>query len=261
MSDFEHGYQPPEKPKKPTAEQVRAILNGDRDMSGLDINNLRLNGFDMKGCDFTGCDARGIDLSPETKQNGKETAEKPTDIRETNWTDATFASAGEFTSFKDVNAKGAIFGFKMTLAERQQMIAETIKNKGRGPNEFECGGYFNFDGTGADFSKTKWINIDFGGGSGYEAFFDGADFKEADFKGCNMSNIDLSNTKLDKVKFAINEPDELFGMVINSEQIEMIIQGISLNNPEKQRQFEAILSALGSSRNALEVYFRLVIID
>jgi len=257
MIDGELGYVPPEKPKKPTIEQVLEIMRvGDKDLSGLDVSDLRLNGENLVGGKFRDCDACCIDLSPRKGDGG---VEEPTDIRDTDWTNATFAPLAEFSSFKGVNAENATFGYEMTLEERQLMFAK-IKEEGRIPNEYECGGYFGFDGSDGNFKNTKWTNIDFGDGSGYEAFFPGANFEGAVFDGCNLREIYLAESKLKGAKFIINNVSYLRGMVINKDQVEMVSQGISLSDSVEQHEFETIKSALGTLR-ALEIYFNLEVVD
>ena len=264
MIDGEGGYRPPEekpkKPDKPTVEQVAETMRGDKDLSRLDISDLHLNGEILAGAKFIGCDARGIDLSPRAEQKDGELVEVSTDIRNTDWTDATFASAGEFSSFRGVNAENAKFGFAITLEERQKMIARIQKEEKRPPNEYECGGYFGFEGRDGNFKNTKWTNIDFGGGSGYEAFFPGANFEGAIFDNCNLREIDLTGCNLERVKFNINDASYLQGMIINKNQADAVSQGIALSDSTKQQEFETIKSALGPLRT-LEIYFELTVTD
>lgn len=259
MVNFENRFGSFEKIIKPTVEQVLDIMSRDKNLEGLDISDLKLNGENLSGGKFRGCDARCIDLSPRIKNvEGKEIKEA-TDIRETDWTGATFASAGDFTSFKGVNAEGAVFGYGMTLDEREGWIAQIQEEDKRGPNEFECGGYFNFEGSEGIFTNTKWSNIDFGGNSGYEAFFPGANFEGAIFDGCNLGGIDLSGANLEKVSIRVDDIFYLQNMKINKNNVEAVAQGIVLSDPADQKEFNSLLSEFGS-RRALEIYFSLEII-
>ena len=201
-----------------------------------------------------------VDLSPRVDNIDGKDVEAPTDIRNTDWTDATFASAGEFSSFRGVNAENAKFGFGITLEERQEMIVRIQKEEKRPPNEYKYGGYFGFEGRDGNFKNTKWTNIDFGGGSGYEAFFPGANFEGTTFDNCNLSEIDLTGCNLERMKFNINDASYLQGMIIGKDQINAVSQGITLSDSTKQQEFETIKSALGSLR-ALEIYFRLEVAD
>ncbi|HOX61200.1 MAG TPA: pentapeptide repeat-containing protein [Candidatus Magasanikbacteria bacterium] len=228
-----------DKPKKPTAEQVLEIMSHDKDLTGLDISSLHLNGRDLSNGKFRDCDAREIDLSPD--------GEKRTDIRNSDWTNATFASAGEPTSFAGVKAEGAVFGYEMSLEERQQMIEEIQRTENRGPNEFECGGYFGFDGTGADFKNTKWTNIDFGGGE-YGAYFPEANFEGAIFDRCNLGEMDFEHTNLDRVTIILDDDTSLEGMRIDLDHAEAVATGIRFADPEKQKAFEADKASIGARK-------------
>jgi len=243
MNNSEHGYQPPEESrdslKKLTKAEVLAIMSKDKKLDNADINGLKFNGENLSGGSFRGCNASDIDLSPKIENiEGKE-IEVPTDISNTDWTNTALASAkGDSTSFKGVKAENAKFGFEITLTEREKILKQ-IQQEKRAPNEFECGAYYNFDGRKGNFKGTKWTNVDFGGEfEGHEAFLSEADFTNATFDKCNLRGIDLSKANLDGVKFIVNDESLLDGMVIRSDQAEIMAKGIVYEDKELQPRFE-----------------------
>ncbi|MFA6322215.1 MAG: pentapeptide repeat-containing protein, partial [Candidatus Buchananbacteria bacterium] len=115
-------------------------------------------------------------------------------------------------------------------------------------------GLFSFDGRQGDFTKTQWQNVDFGGGSGYDADFAGADLSQARIESCDLSGVNFSLTKIDGIK--IIDPVSLKNLVIAKNQIPDLIKGIELIRP---KEFESQVKELGE-QEALEKYFEIVII-
>jgi hypothetical protein len=258
MNENERGYTPPEKSKKLTTQDILKLISQEKKVHNMDMSDVRLNGENLSGVSFRGCDIRGINLSPKQAES-EHSLEKPTDITNTDWIDTVVATASGYTSFVAVMADGAKFGFEMTLADRNEMIA-TIKEKlNRGPQESECGGYFNFDGREGVFTNTAWKNIDFGGGTNYKADFSGARLVAAFFDRCNLQQIDLSQTSLEWIGIKVESVLQVKGMKIAEDQAEIIAEGITIINSEMQKDFSALKLAIGSS-GALEEFFGIEIV-
>ncbi len=258
MTESERGYTPPEKSKKLTTQDILKLISQEKKVHDVDMTDVRLCGENLSGVSFRGCDIRGINFSPKQAES-EHGLEKPTDITNTDWIDTIVATTSGYTSFVAVMADGAKFGFEMTLADRNEMIATIKEKENRGPQESECGGYFNFDGRDGVFTNTTWKNIDFGGGTNYNADFSGARLDAAFFDRCNLQQIDLSQTSLEWIGIKVESVLQLKGMIIAEDQVEIIAEGIIVTNNEMQKDFSALKVAVGSS-SALEEFFGIVII-
>jgi uncharacterized protein YjbI with pentapeptide repeats len=177
MTEFESSGAPPErevkKLQKVTREEVDARLARGEDMEDLDIKDLDLAGFNFEEKKFRGSDIRGAWFYGERQGEDGKTVEIPANLRRADFTDATIGDFGPETIFGRVEAEGAIFGFTEDLISRRNRHNRRtllMNNSGERPGAADSGGYYNFNGGGGNFRKTKWSNIDFGGGSGYEAF-------------------------------------------------------------------------------------------
>ncbi|MDO8622421.1 MAG: pentapeptide repeat-containing protein, partial [bacterium] len=162
----------------------------------------------------------------------------------TDWTDAAMGSIGQEAFFGRVNAEGAEFGFTETLAERRARHAAS----GQPPSDLDSGSYANFNGAEGNFQRTTWRNVDFGGGSGYEARFENADLTGATFDGCDLSGIDLSATTATHLTL---RNCTLNGLTIGAHQIDAFLDGIQLDG-RPLRTHAAYLITTGKGRAILE---------
>lgn len=131
-----------------------------------------------------------------------------------------------------------------------------MNNSGERPETADSGGFYGFNGGGGNFKKTKWNNIDFGGGSGYEALFPGADLGEAEIVGSDLAEIDLSTTKIDDIK--IKDPLSLRGLIITEQQADTLARAIELNNKKERLEFAEEIEQKGA-KTALEDYFKVIV--
>jgi uncharacterized protein YjbI with pentapeptide repeats len=255
MEKFENSFKLPEqekgKPEKLTAEDVKNRIEKGEDLEKLDLADLDLAGLNLENKNFRGSDIRGIILCCEDKKEDGEIFEVTTNIKGADFTDATISDLGE-TYFNKVDAEGAVFGYTEDLISRRKRHKES----GEQPKPKDSGGLFSFIGDGGNFKRTEWANADFGGNSGYEASFFGADFTEATIKGCDLSGMDFSETDIDNIK--IIDPVSLRKMRINENQIDSVVEAIQLSNEEKQAEFLKEKEDKGS-RKALEDFFQVVV--
>lgn len=256
MKKFEGGFTPPapevKKLEKLTREEVNNKIKKKENLEGFDLQGIHLVGLNLEKMSFRGSDVRGIVLYyPE---EGGETEVK-TNIRKTDWTDATFADTG-MTYFNKVDAEEATFGYTENLISRRERHQENHQKTGKAPGAEDTGGLYGFNGNGGNFKKTRWNNCDFGGGSGYEATFPGADLSESAMEGCDLSGVDFSKTKIENI--IIKDPVSLRGLKINEQQIEFIAQSIKLSDQKAQAKFSEEISSKGP-REALISYFGIII--
>lgn len=197
------GEFPPsaERPRLTRADVEERIARGEQ-LERVDLHDLDLAGLDLRGKRFRDSVVYGLQLY---RGDGDPATEVRTDIRETDWTDARVASIGQEIFFGRVNAEGAVFGFTETIAERRARHAASSKP----PDDRDSGGYHNFNGAEGNFRRTTWRNIDFGGGTGYEARFEGADLTDATFEGCDLSGLDLSTARTDGIRIVNCHTDGL----------------------------------------------------
>lgn len=236
-----------EKPIKLTREDVIKRLEKGEKLENCNLADLDLSGLNFEGKSFRDSDIRGVTLYNESQKEG-------TNIKNADFTDAVIADPGLEVLFALVNAEGTTFGFTENLLVRRKRQRES----GKIPEAADIGGLFNFNGSAGNFKKTKWLNSDFGGGSGYETLFPNADLSESEITGCDLNQIDFSKTKIDNIK--IIDPLTLQGMKINVNQIETLTQAIKLTNKEAQSEFLKEIEAKGS-RKALEDFFEIVIAE
>jgi len=230
-----------EKLVKLTKEDVIKRLEQNENLGNFNLAELDLSGLNFEGKSFRGSDIRGVTL-------------ESANIKNANFTDAVIADLGPEVLFTKVNAGGATFGFTENLVARRKHLRES----GKSPEAADIGGFFNFNGSAGNFRKTKWLNADFGGGSGYEAIFPDADLSEAEITDCDLNQIDFSETKIDNIK--IIDPLTLQGMKITENQIETLTQSIQLTNEKAQAEFLKEIKEKGS-RKALEDFFEIVIVE
>lgn len=257
MNEFKRGVSPEDeagKPKKLTREEVEDRLTRGESLENLDLKDLDLAGLNFEEKKFRGADIRGICFYGE-KQGGGGTVELVTNLQRANFTDATIGDFGPETIFGRVEAEGATFGFTENLVSRRKRHA-LMNNSGERPEASDSGGLYNFNGGGGNFRKTKWNNIDFGGGSGYEAIFPGADLSEAEIVGSDLAGLDFSTTKIDGIK--IKDPLSLQGLIIAEQQTDTLAGAIKLSNERERQEFSDEVKEKGS-REALEDYFRIII--
>jgi len=250
MEKFENNFTlKPEvkKSEKLTREEIIKRLEQNENLENYNLADLDLSGLNFEGKSFRGSDLRGVTLYNESLKEG-------TNIKNADFTDAVIADLGPEVLFASVNAEGATFGFTENLLARRKRQQES----GQAPKAADIGGLFNFNGSAGNFKKTKWLNADFGGGSGYEALFPDTDLSEAEITGCDLKQIDFSETKIDKIK--IIDPVSLQGMKITETQVDTIVQSIHLTNKEAQTEFLKEIELKGS-RKALEDFFEIVIIE
>lgn len=249
--------QPPEveKPQKLTREEVEERLANGESLENLYLVDLDLAGLDFEGKSFRGSDIRGVVFYGEKRGEDGKIIELITNLRCVDFIDATIGDLGPETIFARVKAEGAIFGFTEDLISRRDRHAE-LKKSGERPGETDSGGLYNFNGGGGNFRKTKWNNINFGGGSGYEAIFPGADLSEAEIVGSDLAGIDFSTTKIEGIK--IKNLLSLQGLIIAEQQIDTLARAIELNDEKKRQEFVEEIKQKGS-RKALEDYFGVII--
>ncbi|MBI4450182.1 pentapeptide repeat-containing protein [Candidatus Uhrbacteria bacterium] len=188
------GEFPPsaERPRL-TRVQVEERLARGEHLERVDLHDEDLAGLELRGKRFRDSIVYGLQLY---RGDGDPATEVRTDIRDTDWTDASVGSIGAEAFFGRVNAAGATFGFTETLTERRARHAASDQP----PTDVDSGSYANFNGAEGNFQRTTWRNIDFGGGSGYEARFENADLTGATFEGCDLSGLDLSTAQTDGIQ-------------------------------------------------------------
>jgi len=180
----------PERNRLTRAEVEERLARGEQ-FERADLHDLDLAGVGLRGRNFRESLVYGVQL-----HSGDPEDERRTDIRETDWTDAAMASAGAETFFGRVNAEGATFGFVESLVARRNRQTAS----GKAPDERDSGAYYGFNGAEGNFRNTTWRNIDFGGGTGYEARFENADLTGATFEECDLTGIDLSTARTDGIR-------------------------------------------------------------
>ena len=258
MPEFKQNFPPepvPENPRKITREEVEARLARGENLEKLDMKDLDLAGLDFEGESFRGSDIRGACFYGEKQGENGKTIEVPANLRRADFTDAVIGDYGPETIFGRVEAEEATFGFTEDLTSRRNRHAK-LKGSGERPEATDSGEYYNFNGGGGNFRKTRWNNIDFGGGpdcDGCEALFPGADLSEAEIIGCDLAGIDLSTTKIDGIK--IKDPISLQGLIITEQQADTLAKAIELSDEKKRQKFAEEIKQKGPKK-ALEDYFR-----
>ncbi|MCX6743636.1 MAG: pentapeptide repeat-containing protein [Candidatus Parcubacteria bacterium] len=251
MENFGNNFQPPKpevkKTEKLTREEVISKLDKGENLENYNLAELDLSGLNFEGKSFRNSDLRGVTLYNDSLKEG-------TNLKKADFTDTIIADLGPEVIFANANAEGAKFGFTENLSARRKRL----KNSGQAPEAADSGEFFNFNGSLGNFKKTKWLNADFGGGSGCEALFPEADLSEAEITGCDLNQIDFSKTKIDKIK--IIDPITLQGMKIATNQIKTVVQSIQLTNQDAQAEFLKEINEKGS-RKALEDFFEIEIKD
>ncbi|MBI5071849.1 hypothetical protein HZB93_03095 [Candidatus Falkowbacteria bacterium] len=244
-----------EKLEKITREEVEARLARGENLENLYLVDLDLAGLDFEGKSFRGSDIRGVYFYGEKRDENGKIIELITNLRRSDFTDTTIADTGQDTIFGRVEAEGATFGFTEDLISRRNRHA-AMNNSGERPDAADSGGLYGFNGGGGNFKKTKWDNIDFGGDSGSEALFPGADLSEGEIVGSDLSGLDLSTTKIDGIK--IKDPLSLQGLIISEQQIDTLAKAIELSDEKERQKFAEEVKQKGS-RKALEDYFKVII--
>lgn len=253
------------KSEKLTREEVINRLENNKNLENLNLRDLDLSGLNFEGKSFRGSNIQGIKLWREELDEDDKIVEIRTNIKSADFIDATIATLEEtFTDlgpgafFGRVDAKGAIFGYTENLFSRRERHEKRYREFGEIPRAEDTGGLFNFNGSEGYFRKTRWVNADFGGSSGYEAVFTGADLSESIIEKSDLSGIDFSETNIDNIR--IIDPISLKGMKINENQIESIIESIQLSNQTQQAEFLREKTEKGSKK-FLEDYFQIVIVE
>jgi uncharacterized protein YjbI with pentapeptide repeats len=244
-----------EKLKKVTREEVEAMLERGEDLENLDLKDLDLTGLNCEGKSFRGSDIRGIYFYGLEGNKEGNTVERITILRHADFTDTTIGDFGPETIFGRVEAEGAVFGFSESLISRRNRHTE-MKNAGIIPEADDTGALYNFNGSGGNFVKTKWKNVDFGGETGCEAFFAGADMSEAEIVGSDLSGLDWSTVKIYGIK--IKDPLSLQGLIIAEQQADTLAQTIEISSEKERLEFAEEIKQKGP-RGALEDYFGVII--
>ena len=248
-----------EKLKKITREEVEARLACGENLEDLDMKDLDLAGLNFEEKKFRGSGIRGAWFYGEKQGENGKTVELITNLRRADFTDATIGDFGPETIFSRVEAEGAIFGFTEDLISRRNRHNRRtllMNVSGERPMAADSGGLYNFNGGGGNFKKTRWINIDFGGGSGYEAIFPGADLSEAEIVGSDTAGLDFSTTKIDGIK--IKDPLSLRGLIIAEQQVITLVEAIELSNKNEDKTFFEKIEQKGPEK-ALKDYFGIII--
>ncbi len=258
MNQFEKGFRPPESevesPKKLTRAEMESRLERGESLENLDLTDLDLAGLDLEGRSFRGSDIRGMTLYGKEKGEDDTIIERKTNIRDSDWTNVTIANFGEGVFFNRVDAEGATFGYTEDLVSRRKRHKES----GKALTPEDTGGLFCFVGSQGNFKRTRWINVDFGGGSDYESVFGGADLSQSLIEGSDLREMDFSTTKVDSIK--IKDPISLHGVKINEQQISSIAGAIELTDKKYQSGFLEEDKNSGQ-RKALEDYFVIVVVE
>ncbi len=224
-----------------TRTEVEAQLQGGETLENLDLSDLDLSGLSVEGRSFRGSDIRSLALYAEGAI---------TNIKRTDWTDAIIAGYGNETFFGRVEAEGARFGCSESLVARRK------RQEGSGPVPLEdSGALLNFNGAQGRFTNTRWSNLDFGGGSRYEAIFSGADLRGAEIDGCDLSMIDFSETLLDGV--IIKDPVALRGLRVDERHVSDLADGLRWSEEQTGREFSDARKKFGDKK-ALEEMFGVV---
>jgi len=259
MTEFGPSDAPPEKEvrrlKKITREEVEANLARGENLEDLDIKDLDLAGLNFEEKKFRGSDIRGAWFYGKKQDEEGKIIELITNLRRADFTDTTIGDLGPETVFGRVEAEGAIFGFTEDLISRRKRHA-AMNNSGERPDAADSGGLYGFNGGGGNFKKTKWKNIDFGGGSDSGALFPGADLSEAEIVGSDLAGLDLSTTKIDDIK--IKDPLSLQGLIITAEQVDTLVRAIELSDENERQKFAEEVKQKGPEM-ALKDYFRVII--
>jgi uncharacterized protein YjbI with pentapeptide repeats len=238
---------------KLTRDEVIGRLESKIPLENLVLADLDLAGLNLDNVSLRGSDIRGLNLYRQEQQQDGSTLEVKTSIKGADLTDTLIADLGPEVYFKKADAEGATFGFSKNLLERRKQQIES----GRKPKAEETGGLFNFNGTDGNFKRTKWLNADFGGGSGYDAIFPRADLSEATLEGCDLSGTDFSDSNIENIK--IISPLSLSGMKIRAEQLDSVASAIEFSGSQDREAFDAEKDSKGA-RKALEEYFGLTIV-
>lgn len=204
-----------EKPERLTRDEIIKRLEDGKSLEELNLVGLDLAGLELKDVKFNKSDVRGIRLYQREEKEDGTLVETTTNITGSDFTDATFADF-DMTDFFKIDAENTTFGFTEDLAKRRKRHQET----GERPKAEDTGGFFSFDGSKGNFKNSRWNNIDFGGGSGYEARFRGADLKYSIIARCDLSEIDFSEADINGIE--VIDPLSLRGMRISEGQIETI---------------------------------------
>lgn len=252
--NFRSQEQETKNVKKLTREEVIERLSRNEHFENVDIADLdlSLSELNFEGKRFCGSDIRGLRLCREKyREDGTLIEIIRANIRGADFTDAIIADQGTEIFFRWVDAVGASFGYTEDLLSRRKRQEES----GNAPIE-DSGGLFCFNGSRGDFRKTTWTNIDFGGGSGYEAIFHRANLSESIMNGCDLREMDFSESSISRIK--IIDPVSLWGMRINLKQIEGVAESIEFTDQEEQAEFLKE-KAEKNPRNLLEEYFGIII--
>jgi len=252
MESFEENIEK-EKSEKLTKEDIINKLNNKESLENLILSDLDLSGLDLENQNFRGSDIRGMILYREEKDEDGKVVEIRTSIKGADFTDTTIADLGPEVFFGRADVTKSIFGYTENLIARRKRHKES----GEIPRAEDIGGIHGFNGNEGIFRETRWINVDFGGGTGYEAVFQDADLSEAVMEACDLSGMDFSETNIDGIK--IIDPISLSGTKINESQIETVIQAIQLSDQNKQAEFLEEKENNGQNKT-LEDYFGMIIV-
>ncbi|MDP3795353.1 MAG: pentapeptide repeat-containing protein [bacterium] len=255
MNSFEHAGNDAHDRE---LEQLRPLLRQDveaRIARGEHFEQMTLRDLDLSGLSFDGMSFRGADIRGSTfyrsvrDAEGNITEEHQSSIQDCEFTDAIVADLGPEVFLGRINGRGTRFGYTEQLSARRDRHARETA-QGRLPSAEDSGGFYNFNGSEGNFQETTWKNIDFGGGSGYEAIFHGADLRNARFEGCDLSFIDLSTAILDGI--LIQGPISVQGMVISSEYVDDVARGVAFDVSEEQKALSRDLQTKGSRQTLVE---------
>jgi len=240
--------------EKITRADIEQKLMSGENLENLDLKDLDLSGLQLGGISFRGSDLRGVILY---NYNSVEDIETTTDISHSDLTDTIMADVGEGCNFFRVQAEGATFGFSETLAERRRRHREQLEKSDETILITDSGALFGFDGQEGNFRQTRWVNVDFGGGTQIDgADFLGADLTGATMEGCDLSGLDLSDTKIDDLKFVgFNLLDNL---KISENQINIFIRALE-NSGTATAEFKSLIDS-GDPVEALKRSYGIIVV-
>jgi uncharacterized protein YjbI with pentapeptide repeats len=242
--------------KKLSKKQLERRLATGENPEKLNLTDFDLAGLDLEGKSFRKSDLRGAQFYWRGEGKDGSMIEARTNIKRADFTDATIGEFGPATLFVRVEAEEASFGFSEDLNSRRKRHL-ALKKAGKIPATQDSGQFLNFNASEGNFKKTKWKNINFGGGTGYEAILFGADLSGAEIAGCDLSEIDFASVKIDGLK--IIDPSSLRGLKIEEEQVPALAAAIQLSNEKTAAEFSLEITAKGAA-GALMDFFEVEII-
>ena len=247
MSEFFRATPADREPKKMmrlSRADVEKRISAGEDFESVDVSGLDLSGLSLSGKNFRGARAENVRLYQKGSE-GKDMV--TTDISHSDWTNAILVSESSDAIFIRVNAKGARFGYSESLAACRERNHVQYAETGFIPTD-DRNALLGFNGSGGNFQKTSWKNVDFGGAD-YGAYFKSADFQGAVFDGCDLSGIDFSTSNLEAVIF--QDPVQLDACCVAAKDAGLVLEAFRLTD-HNENQMLAELKKMNDPRRALE---------